>query len=93
MAMPVQSHALGWKTRELPSGCGYVGLRLAGGMSHWQVSQSNEEDQIESQVLQAEGGKQEKQSQVGQVNKEELEPKTENMSTWRAENHIEQAKP
>lgn len=62
-------------------------------MSHWQVSQSNEEDQTESQVWQAEGGKQEKQSQVGQVNKEELEPKAKNMSTWRAENHIEQAKP
>lgn len=66
--------------------CGYVGLRLAGGMSHWQMRQSNEEDQIESQMWQAEDGKQQYQCQVGQVNKEELEPKAKNMSTWRPEN-------
>lgn len=44
------------------SRCGYLELRLAGGMFHWQASQSNREYRIGELIRQAEGGKQEKQS-------------------------------
>jgi len=48
---------------------------------------------LKGQVRQAEMGKPEKQSQMGPESKKGLISKAKNMSTWRTENYIEQAKP